>query len=247
MTVTEAPAAAGVTRPDVRPGQLFIGGQWREAGDGARLDVVDPSSGRAVTTIVGGTAADVDAAVTAARTAFPAWRDTPPRERARVLQRVSALIRKRADDIVAVESLDVGKPVSLCRPVDVITAADAYEYYAALAQTLSGSHGNVGFPAHAYTSREPLGVVAAITPFNFPLILSTSKIAPALAAGNVVVHKPAEALSALLMAEILTEAGVPQRLPRRAGGGVRPGAHRAAVRHRGRGDRDGQRHRLRAR
>jgi len=110
-----------------------------------------------------------------------------------------------------VESLDVGKPVSLCRPVDVITAADVYEYYSALAHTLDGAHRNVGFPAHAYTSREPLGVVAAITPFNFPLILSSSKIAPALAAGNTVVHKPTDdtPLSALLMARILTDAGVP--------------------------------------
>jgi acyl-CoA reductase-like NAD-dependent aldehyde dehydrogenase len=211
MTVTENRPATGVSRPDIRPGQLFIGGQWRDAADKARTDVIDPSTGHTVTTVAAGTTGDIDDAVAAARAAFPAWRDTPPRERARILQRVSVLIRERADEIVGVESLDVGKPVSLCRPVDVLTAADVYEYYAALAQTHAGEHRNVGFPAHAYTSREPLGVVAAITPFNFPLILSSSKIAPALAAGNVVVHKPAEdtPLSALLMAEILTAAGVP--------------------------------------
>ena len=211
MAVTDNPAATRLTRPDISPGQLFIAGHWREAGDGARIDVVDPSTGRTVTTVAAATTADVDAAVDAARAAFGAWRDTPARERARILHRVSDLIRARADEIVATESLDVGKPVSLCRLVDVATAADVYEYYAALAHTSSGEHRSVGFPAHAYTRREPIGVVAAITPFNFPLILTSSKIAPALAAGNVVVHKPAEdtPLSALLMAGILTDAGVP--------------------------------------
>jgi acyl-CoA reductase-like NAD-dependent aldehyde dehydrogenase len=211
MTVTENPPTTRTSRPEVRPGQLFIAGQWREAADGGRLDVLDPSTGRTVTTVAAGTAEDVDAAVTAARAAFPAWRDTPARERGRILQRVSALIRERADEIAALESLDVGKPIALSRVVDVQTIADVYEYYAALTHTLAGEHRSVGLPAHAYTSREPLGVVAAITPFNFPLILSSSKLAPALAAGNVVVHKPADdtPLSALLMAEILTEAGVP--------------------------------------
>jgi phenylacetaldehyde dehydrogenase len=211
VTVTENRPEQGSTRPEVGPGRLFVGGEWRDASDGGRADVVDPSTGRTVTTVPVATADDVDAAVTAARAAFPAWRDTPPRERARVLQRASELIRARADDIAAVECLDVGKPVQLCRPIDVTTAADVYEYYAALAHTLAGSNRSVGFPAHAYTRREPIGVVAAITPFNFPLILSSSKLAPALAAGNAVVHKPAEdtPLSALLMAELLTEAGVP--------------------------------------
>src|SRR6185295_4273721 len=107
--------------------------------------------------------------------------------------------------------LDVGKPVTLCRHVDVETIAEQYEYYSALAQTIDGATRQIPIPSHAYTRTEPLGVVAAITPFNFPLILSNSKIAPALAAGNTIVHKPAEdtPLSALLMAEILTDAGVP--------------------------------------
>jgi acyl-CoA reductase-like NAD-dependent aldehyde dehydrogenase len=203
MTVTDI-------RPKVGPGQLYIGGHWRRAG-GEDIDVLDPATGRTITTVAAATPSDVDSAVAAARAAFPAWRDTPLRERARILQRVSVLIRERADEIAAVESLDVGKPITLCRAVDVATAADEYEYYAALTHTLEGACRTVGFPAHAYTRKEPLGVVAAITPFNFPLILSTSKLAPALAAGNTVVHKPAEdtPLSALLMAELLCEAGVP--------------------------------------
>jgi acyl-CoA reductase-like NAD-dependent aldehyde dehydrogenase len=198
-------------RPKVEAGQLFVAGHWRPAAGGGRIDVLDPATGRAVTTVAAATPTDVDGAVAAARAAFPAWRDTSARDRARILRRVSALIMDRADELAAVESLDVGKPIALCRNVDVPTAAETYEYYAALALTIEGANRDVPFPAHAYTRREPLGVVAAITPFNFPIILSSTKLAPALAAGNTVVHKPADEtpLSALLMAGLLTEAGVP--------------------------------------
>ncbi|WP_410616654.1 aldehyde dehydrogenase family protein [Amycolatopsis sp. lyj-109] len=196
-------------RPDVEPGRLFIGGRWTETED--RFDAVDPATGKILTSLARASAADVDAAVAAARQAAGAWAATPGRERARVLHRVADLVRARADEIAAVESADVGKPISLCRAVDVETVAEQYEYYSALAQGVDGATRQIPIPSHAYTRREPLGVVAAITPFNFPLILSTSKIAPALAAGNAVVHKPAEdtSLSALLMAGILAEAGVP--------------------------------------
>lgn len=196
-------------RPDVEPGRLFIGGRWTDTAE--RFDAVDPATGRTLTTLARATAADVDAAVAAARQASGEWAATPGRERARVLHRVADLVRARADEIVAVESADVGKPVSLCRAVDVETVAEQYEYYSALAQGLDGATRQIPIPSHAFTRREPLGVVAAITPFNFPLVLSTSKIAPALAAGNTVVHKPAEdtSLSALLMAGLLAEAGVP--------------------------------------
>jgi acyl-CoA reductase-like NAD-dependent aldehyde dehydrogenase len=202
-----------MTRPDVEPRDLFIDGGWRPASGGDRIDVVDPSTGRPVTTVAAADIDDVDAAVAAARLAFDEgpWSRTPGRQRARVLHRVADLIRERADEIVATESLDVGKPVALCRAIDLETVAEQYEYYSALAQTLDGATRQIPIPSHAYTRREPVGVVGAITPFNFPLILSNSKVAPALAAGNTVVHKPAEdtPLSALLMAEILTDAGVP--------------------------------------
>jgi acyl-CoA reductase-like NAD-dependent aldehyde dehydrogenase len=202
-----------VNRPTIEPGRLFIDGEWREAEAKGRRDITDPSTGKVITTVAEADASDVDAAVTAARRAFDEgpWSRTPGRERARILHRVADLIRKREDELVAVESLDVGKPVSLARAVDVATAAEEYEYYSAMAQSVDGSTRQIPIPSHAYTRREPLGVVAAITPFNFPLILSSSKLAPALAAGNTVVHKPAEEtpLSALLMAEILAEAGVP--------------------------------------
>ncbi|MEU9209824.1 aldehyde dehydrogenase family protein [Streptomyces sp. NPDC048415] len=195
------------------PGRLFIGGQWREAADGARTDVIDPSTGRVVTTVAEAGAADVDAAVRAAREAFDhgPWAGLSGRQRGRVLHRVSELIRENADELAALESLDVGKPISLCHAVDVTNAANDYEYYASLAWTLEGASRDTALNAHAYTRRGPLGVVAAITPFNFPLILAGSKIAPALAAGNAVVHKPADEtpLSALYMAGLLKKAGVP--------------------------------------
>jgi phenylacetaldehyde dehydrogenase len=202
-----------ISRPAPEPGRLFIGGTWVEATAGGRMDVLDPSTGQVVTTVADATADDVEQAVTAARTAFDTgeWARTSPRDRARVLHRVADLIREHAAELTAVESIDVGKPVSLCRAVDVNTAAETYEYYSALAQSLDGSVRPIGIPSHAYTRREALGVVAVVTPFNFPLILSSAKIAPALAAGNTIVHKPAPdtPLSALLMARILTEAGVP--------------------------------------
>ncbi|ONI84831.1 betaine-aldehyde dehydrogenase [Saccharothrix sp. ALI-22-I] len=192
-------------------GLLFIGGQWRDAASGGRIDVLDPSTGSVIGTVADGGAADIDAAVTAAREAFGPWAALSGRERARVLNRIAELIRENADELVRLESLDVGKPVTLARVVDVATAVEQYEYCAGLAQGIDGATRKTPLNAFAYTRREPLGVVAAITPFNFPLILSSTKIAPALAAGNVVVHKPADdtPLSALFMAKLFQQAGVP--------------------------------------
>ncbi|MFE9323936.1 aldehyde dehydrogenase family protein [Nocardia sp. NPDC052278] len=194
-------------------GQLFIDGKWRNSASGGRSDVVDPSTGRVIGTVAEADRTDVDDAVTAARAAFTGaeWGGRTGRERARILLRIAELVRENADELVRLESLDVGKPVTLCRSVDVATTIEQYEYCAALAQTIDGATRRTPLPAFAYTRRDPLGVVAAITPFNFPLILSSSKIAPALAAGNVVVHKPAEEtpLSALFMATLFERAGVP--------------------------------------
>ncbi|WP_433756644.1 aldehyde dehydrogenase family protein [Nocardia sp. CA-135398] len=192
-------------------GQLFIDGKWRNSASGGHSDVVDPSTGRVIGTVAEADRSDVDHAVAAARAAFTEWSGRSGRERARILLRIAELVRENADELVRLESLDVGKPVTLCRSVDVSTTIEQYEYCAALAQTIEGATRRTPLPAFAYTRRDPLGVVAAITPFNFPLILSTSKIAPALAAGNVVVHKPAEEtpLSALFMATLFERAGVP--------------------------------------
>ncbi|MGY5045336.1 aldehyde dehydrogenase family protein [Streptomyces sp. 900105755] len=195
------------------PGQLFIGGRWREAADGARTEVTDPATGQVITTVAEAGAADVDAAVRAARETFDAgeWPGLGGRERGRVLHRVAELIRANAEELAALESLDVGKPITLARAVDVTNAANDYEHFAALAHSLDGAVRDVPMNALAYTRREPVGVAAAITPFNFPLVLAGSKIGPALAAGNTVVHKPADEtpLSALYMARLFQEAGLP--------------------------------------
>ncbi|WP_020117117.1 aldehyde dehydrogenase [Streptomyces canus] len=221
---------------EIEPGRLFVGGQWREAADGARTEVVDPSRGAVVTTVAEAGATDVDAAVRAAREAFDggAWSGLSGRERGRILHRVAELIRENADELAQLESLDVGKPISLCHAVDVTNAANDYEHFAALAHSLDGAVRNTPMNALAYTKREPLGVVAAITPFNFPLILAGSKIGPALAAGNTVVHKPADEtpLSALYMAALLQRAGVPDGVVNVVTG-TGPVAGEALLRHRG--------------
>ncbi|GAA2492601.1 aldehyde dehydrogenase family protein [Streptomyces longisporus] len=225
-----------MTAFEIEPGRLFVGGQWREAADGARTEVVDPSRGAVVTTVAEAGAADVDAAVRAAREAFDggAWSGLSGRERGRVLHRVAELIRENADELARLESLDVGKPISLCHAVDITNAANDYEHFAALAYSLDGAVRDTPMNALAYTKREPIGVVAAITPFNFPLILAGSKIGPALAAGNTVVHKPADEtpLSALYMAKLLQQAGVPDGVVNVVTG-TGPVAGEALLRHRG--------------
>ncbi|MGW6905132.1 aldehyde dehydrogenase family protein [Streptomyces sp. NPDC054940] len=224
-----------MTTFEIEPGRLFIGGQWHEAADGARTEVVDPARGAVVTTVADAGAADVDAAVRAARDAFDdgAWSGLSGRERGRVLHRVAELIRENADTIAELESRDVGKPITLAHAVDVTNAANDYEHFAALAHALDGSVRDTPMNALAYVRRRPLGVVAAITPYNFPLILAGSKIAPALAAGNTVVHKPAEEtpLSALYMADLFKRAGVPDGVVNVVTGG--PAAGEALLRHSG--------------
>ncbi|MFF7047485.1 aldehyde dehydrogenase family protein [Streptomyces griseorubiginosus] len=221
---------------EIEPGRLFVGGRWREAADGARTEVIDPSRGTVVTTVAEAGPADVDAAVRAAREAFDAgtWSGLSGRERGRILYRVAELIRENADELAQLESLDVGKPISLCHAVDITNAANDYEHFAALAHSLDGAVRDTPMNALAYTKREPLGVVAAITPFNFPLILAGSKIGPALAAGNTVVHKPADEtpLSALYMAGLLQKAGVPDGVVNVVTG-TGPVAGDALLRHRG--------------
>jgi acyl-CoA reductase-like NAD-dependent aldehyde dehydrogenase len=213
MTITDATAPGTTTPPRLRPGQLFIGGEWREASDGARTDVIDPANGEVFTSIASATTTDVDAAVAAARASFDSgvWSRLSGRERSRVLLKVVQIMRDREDELVWAESTDAGKPVTFARIVDVEHAALQYEYAASLGQHLDGSVRETPANTHAYVRREPIGVVAAITPFNFPLIMSSTKIAPALIAGNSIVHKPATdtPVTALLMAEILQEAGVP--------------------------------------
>ncbi|HJQ46983.1 MAG TPA: aldehyde dehydrogenase family protein [Amycolatopsis sp.] len=196
----------------VTAGRLFIDGEWAPPGD-RRRSVLDPATGAEITTVAEAGADDVHRAVTAARRAFDAghWSRLPGRERGRMLLKAAQLVREHSEELARLESLDTGKPLVFSRMIDVSTAADMLEYYGSLATSVEGAVRSAGTPMMAYTRREPLGVVGAITPFNFPLVLSVSKIAPALAAGNAIVHKPSEEtpLTALRMADLLTEAGVP--------------------------------------
>jgi acyl-CoA reductase-like NAD-dependent aldehyde dehydrogenase len=227
MTVTSE--AEQVDRaPAVSSGQLLIGGEWVPSAGGGRRDVVDPATGEQVTPVADGGTADVARATAAARAAFDdgRWSGLTPRKRAEVLLRAAALVREHAEELARLESLDVGKPLMFTRMIDVPTAIDTYEYYAALAAGIGGATRTMAVPSLAYTRREPIGVVGAITPFNFPLILSSTKLAPALVAGNTIVHKPAEetALSALRMAELLREAGLPDGVLNVVTGGREAGA-----------------------
>lgn len=213
MTITDTSRPPAASAAGFAPGQLFIDGEWREASTGERREVINPSNGEVITSVAWAGPDDVDAAVAAARASFDSgvWSRLSGRERSRVLLKAERLMRERAEELAQAESADVGKPITFARIIDVEHAALQYEYAASLGQHLDGSVRETPANTHAYVKKEPIGVVAAITPFNFPLILSSSKIAPALVAGNSIVHKPASdtPLTALLIADILQEAGVP--------------------------------------
>jgi acyl-CoA reductase-like NAD-dependent aldehyde dehydrogenase len=132
-------------------GKLFIGGEWHEATGGKRRDVINPANGEVIGTVAAGTTADVDRAAQAAKTAFDSgeWSGLPGRERSRILLKVSKRIRERADELAAAESADVGKPIMFAKNIDVTTAADQFEYFAAQAQLLDGSVRNAPLPVHA--------------------------------------------------------------------------------------------------
>ena len=192
-------------------GELFVDGAW--LGSETRREILDPATGAVLASVAQAGPAETDRAIAAARRAFDdgSWSGLPPRERGRILLRAAEALRGQAEELARLESLDTGKPIMFTRMVDVATTIDQIEYYGALAAGIEGATRRTGRPTFAYTRREPIGVVAAITPFNFPLILSSIKIAPALAAGNTVIHKPAEEtpLSALRIAEVLHAAGIP--------------------------------------
>ncbi len=203
------------TKAQIRPGKLLINGQWTDASDGKTFATVNPATGEELTQIASATTADVDRAVTAARKAFDdpngAWQKMTAAERGKLLWRIADLIEKNIDEVAELETLDNGKPIFESRYVDVPTVCEVFRYYAGWATKVTGETINSRPNAFTYTLREPLGVVAAIVPWNFPLLLASWKIAPALACGNTVIWKPASqtALSALRVGELMLEAGVP--------------------------------------
>ncbi len=195
-----------------RPARMLINGQWRPASDGATLDSVDPATGRAIGKFPAGTAADADEAVRAARRAFPAWKKTTPYDRGRLLQKAATLIEKHADELAELITLENGKPLWEAKK-EVSTAVSWTEYYAGWTTKLLGDTIPLSLPGQFlnYTTREPLGVVAGITPPNYPLTMPLYKAAPALASGNTIIIKPSEdtSLVALRLGEIFCAAGFP--------------------------------------
>jgi len=191
--------------------ELHIGGSWTPPSSGEYLDSYDPSSGRPWATIPRGSAADVDAAVSAAKEAFAGWSEMLARDRGRILQRFAAIFADEAERLARIESRDNGK---LLRETTTLIRylPEYFDYYGGLADKFGGETLPVDKPdLFSYTLREPLGVVAAVTPWNSPLYLISTKLAPALAAGNTVVLKPSEHASAtaLELMPLLEQAGFP--------------------------------------
>jgi phenylacetaldehyde dehydrogenase len=203
-----------------KPKKLLIGGDWRKAASGKTFDSYDPSSGEVLARAAEGDAEDIDLAVAAARRAFDQgpWRKMTPSERGRILWRLGDLILENLEELAELESLDNGKPLAVAKAADVPLAADLFHYMAGWATKVEGSTIPISVPYapgaafHAYTLREPIGVVGQIIPWNFPLLMAAWKLGPALATGNTVVLKPAEQtpLSAIRLAELALEAGLPE-------------------------------------
>lgn len=191
---------------------LFIGDAWRGAASGARFDVVNPATEEVIAEVAKADEADVDAAVGAAHSCFEsdAWRNTSPRDRGKLLARAADLLEQRLGAVAELETRHNGKPLFESK-IDVAMTVETLRYYAGWADKITGDTVPVDGPVFAYTLREPVGVVGAIVPWNFPLNLAGWKFAPALATGCTVVLKPATEtpLTALAMAEILQEAGYP--------------------------------------
>jgi acyl-CoA reductase-like NAD-dependent aldehyde dehydrogenase len=224
------------TKAKVSPGKLLIDGQWVE-GSGRPFDTINPATGEVLTQVAEATKADVDRAVASARKAFedPAgpWRKMTASERGKVLWRIADLIDKNIEELAELETLDNGKPIFESRYVDMPMVADVFRYYAGWATKIHGETVNAFNNAFTYTLREPLGVVGAIVAWNFPLLLASWKLGPALACGNTVVLKPAEQtpLSMLRCGELMLEAGLPAGVVNIITGGPETGA--ALVRHPG--------------
>jgi aldehyde dehydrogenase (NAD+) len=189
---------------------LHIDGEFIAPESGEYQPTVDPATGDSFTSVAVGTPADIDHAVSVARRAAAQWRDVPADERGRLVHRVSDLIDSRVDELAAIESKDQGKPLSQARS-DMAGARRYFEYYAGAADKLEGRSVPVGPDQVDFTVREPYGVSAQVTPWNFPGNLFARGVAPALVAGNAVVLKPAPqtALSTLHLAELCAEAGLP--------------------------------------
>jgi phenylacetaldehyde dehydrogenase len=209
--------SAAAKRALARKPALFINNEWVSSTHGATLAVEDPSTGKEVGRIADASDADVDRAVAAARAAFDdgRWSNLPPNKRERIINKLADLIEAHAAEFAELEAIDVGKPVGFATVVDIPASIDHLRYMAGWASKLGGEIMDPqGLPRGAmfsYVTREPVGVAAQIIPWNFPLIMATLKISPALAAGCTLILKPAEqtSLTALRLADCVAEAGFP--------------------------------------
>jgi phenylacetaldehyde dehydrogenase len=202
-----------------QPRQALIGGRWQDARDSTTFEVFDPATEQVIARVADCKKADVDLAVLAARKAFDdgPWPSLSPAQRGKILWKIGDLILDNLEELAQLESLDNGKPISVARAADVPLAADLFHYMAGWATKIEGNTISLSVPYtpgaqyHAYTRREPIGVVAQIIPWNFPLLMAAWKLGPVLTAGCTVVLKPAEEtpLSALRLAELCLEAGLP--------------------------------------
>jgi betaine-aldehyde dehydrogenase len=192
---------------------LFLGGRFVAASDGGTRELIDPATGDIVGRVAEATHADAERAIALARTAFDEgpWPETPALERARLLHVLANEIDANAADLAALETLNCGKPLREAE-YDVADAANCFRYYAGLATKPHGQTFDVPAPSQSFTVREPIGVCGQIVPWNYPLLMTVWKLAPALAAGNVCILKPSELtpLSALWLAKMIAAAGFPE-------------------------------------
>lgn len=205
-------AIAARPAEDVRRERMFIGGAWVESADGGTFSVDTPARrGRVIAEVPRGAAEDVDRAVRAAAAAFPAWRDMAPRERGRLLQRIADDVEARVEDLARTLAAETGNAIRTQARPEAKSVADVFRYFGGLGGELKGETIPLGEGYLSYTRREPYGVVAAIVPWNVPILIAAWKIAPALVAGNTVVLKPsASAPLAVLELARICEAHLPK-------------------------------------
>jgi acyl-CoA reductase-like NAD-dependent aldehyde dehydrogenase len=189
----------------------FINGEFRPAASGKTFPTFNPGNGEVVARLAECDEEDIDAAVRAAVAAFPGWRRRTGAARAKLLMKLAKLVESHGPKLAEFESINAGKPIRDSRAIDAITAIDALEYFAGMATKIEGTTIPVPGPYVNMTLREPLGVIGGIIPWNYPLLQAIWKIAPAIAAGNTVVVKPAEqaCLSVMYLARLIAEAGIP--------------------------------------
>jgi succinate-semialdehyde dehydrogenase / glutarate-semialdehyde dehydrogenase len=191
--------------------QLYINGEWRDAGEGGTIPVEDPATGETIAEVPDATAEDADAALGAAHETFQEFRDHPPRERGDILRRAYDLITERADDLALLMTLEMGKPVAESK-AEIAYAANFFRWYSEEAVRINGRFTvNETGAGRVLTMQQPVGPCVFITPWNFPLAMGTRKVGPAIAAGCTIVVKPAKQtpLSMLALAQILEQAGLP--------------------------------------